>query len=133
MSANERQVGGTHYRSQAQHWDYMAETGWGEGYFKGVITKYLARWRKKNGKEDLEKALHYTEKLIELVKFGRVELNPPKAVDTVFLAANFPTHSAEDSWDTIFIHRVFYATGVNDLVDVQQGLQMKLLRIEKET
>ncbi|MGL6008048.1 MAG: DUF3310 domain-containing protein [Culicoidibacterales bacterium] len=28
--------------------------------------KYLSRWRDKNGVEDLKKAMHYIEKLIEI-------------------------------------------------------------------
>jgi Protein of unknwon function (DUF3310) len=66
--ANTRQVGGAHYRDTAaeyQHWDLVADTDM--GYFEGQITKYVARWRKKNGRQDLEKALHYCDKLMELV------------------------------------------------------------------
>lgn len=66
MAANDRQVGGDHYKSRVQHWDF-AFANCGRGYFKGQITKYVARWRKKNGVDDLEKALHFLEKLIELV------------------------------------------------------------------
>jgi hypothetical protein len=69
MTANERQVGGTHYKSEVQHWDFAADAGL--GYFEGTITKYLARYRKKHGLQDLAKAEHYTEKLLELVGEGR--------------------------------------------------------------
>lgn len=64
MSANDRQVGGTHYKLGRQHWDYV-QRSLGGRYLEGTITKYIARWRKKNGVEDLNKALHYLEKLIE--------------------------------------------------------------------
>lgn len=64
MTANTRQVGGTHYRSDFQHWDFVETTGL--GYVEGCATKYLARHRKKNGAQDIEKAAHYIEKLIEL-------------------------------------------------------------------
>jgi hypothetical protein len=37
-------------------------------YFQGQITKYLFRWKYKNGVEDLQKALHYMEKYIEIAK-----------------------------------------------------------------
>lgn len=67
MGANDRQVGGNHYKTEGpQHWDMVA--GFGLDYFQGQITKYLFRWRKKNGLEDLEKAKHYLEKYIELAK-----------------------------------------------------------------
>lgn len=67
--ANERQEGGTHYASTIQHWDYVAANNL--GYFEGQITKYVSRWHKKNGLQDLEKAKHFLDKLIENVKTGQ--------------------------------------------------------------
>lgn len=64
MSANDRQVGGEHYKDSGfQHWDFAiaAELN----YLEGCITKYVTRWRKKNGLQDLEKAAHFLEKLLE--------------------------------------------------------------------
>ena len=65
MSANERQVGGQHYAGAAQHWD-MANSYFGPGYLAGQVTKYVTRWRKKNGVQDLEKAAHFLQKLREV-------------------------------------------------------------------
>lgn len=64
MSANETQIGGDHYRSSVQHWDLITRNA--IGYLEGNATKYLSRWRKKNGRQDLEKTLHYIEKMLEL-------------------------------------------------------------------
>jgi hypothetical protein len=65
MNANENQVGGSHYRQQAvQPWDYIAANGL--GYFEGNIVKYVSRWRNKGGIEDLRKAAHYLQTLIEM-------------------------------------------------------------------
>lgn len=66
MSANDRQVGGKHYRSSTQHWDYVWENGL--DYFQGQITKYVSRWRDKDGVQDLHKARHFLDKYIELVE-----------------------------------------------------------------
>ena len=63
-SANDRQVAGSHYQSAYQHWDFVADTGM--PYLLGCATKYLTRWRKKNGVQDLEKAIHYIDKAIEV-------------------------------------------------------------------
>ena len=64
--ADDRQVGGTHYKNDGeQHWTRMFRL-FGPGYFIGCITKYVERYRKKNGLEDLKKAQHFLEKLIEL-------------------------------------------------------------------
>lgn len=65
MSANEMQVAGSHYKTKAiQPWDYIAANEL--GYFEGNIVKYVSRWRDKGGVQDLLKAQHYLDKLIEL-------------------------------------------------------------------
>lgn len=67
MSANEYQVAGQHYRkTKIQHWDYAASNNF--DYFQGQITKYVTRWKDKNGLQDLEKAKHFLEKYIEIEK-----------------------------------------------------------------
>jgi hypothetical protein len=64
MSANDTQVGGAHYRDKKiQTWDYITENN--IPYLEGCVIKYVSRWRGKNGVEDLRKAQHYLEKLIE--------------------------------------------------------------------
>ena len=64
MNANEIQVAGSHYKTKAiQPWDYIAANEL--GYFEGNIVKYVSRWREKGGVEDLKKAQHYLQKLIE--------------------------------------------------------------------
>lgn len=62
---NSYQVAGTHYASSIQHWDFAA-ANYGPGYFLGQVTKYVARWRKKNGVQDLEKARHFLVKLMSV-------------------------------------------------------------------
>lgn len=65
MSANDKQVGGSHYSAKAvQPWDYITSNNL--GYLEGNVVKYVSRWKEKNGLEDLFKAKHYLEKLIEL-------------------------------------------------------------------
>lgn len=68
MSANEIQVGGTHYRTPFQHWDLAAELRL--GYFEGQVSKYVTRHRSKKGLEDAQKAGHFTQKMIELNTAG---------------------------------------------------------------
>ncbi len=64
MSANNQQVGGTHYLRAIQPWDFIAANG--IGFFEGNVIKYVTRWRDKAGVDDLKKARHYLDKLIEL-------------------------------------------------------------------
>ena len=67
MSANDRQVGGSHYKNGGEeHWDRVDRLGL--DYFQGQITKYVERWKLKNGIQDLEKASHFLDKYIELQK-----------------------------------------------------------------
>lgn len=64
-----RQVGGDHYkRHTLQPWDAMREwmpAAEFRGFLWGNVIKYVARWMHKGGLEDLEKARHYLDKLIE--------------------------------------------------------------------
>lgn len=63
-SANERQVGGAHYQGREyQHWDWVCDIGL--HYLLACASKYVSRWRQKNGVQDLEKALHYIDKAEE--------------------------------------------------------------------
>lgn len=65
MSANETQVAGDHYkRHKYETWDVILD--WKLGYLDGNAVKYLSRWRLKGGVEDLKKARHYIDKLIEV-------------------------------------------------------------------
>lgn len=64
MIANDLQVGGTHYQKAIQPWDYIIANDL--GYLEGNIVKYVSRWRDKGGVQDLRKAAHYLQKLIEV-------------------------------------------------------------------
>ena len=58
------QVGGNHYKDMPiQPVEYIHKNG--IGYFEGCVIKYVSRWRKKNGVEDLKKARHFLDLLIE--------------------------------------------------------------------
>lgn len=62
---NDKQIGGMHYKDvEIQHWDFAAANDL--DYFQGQITKYVTRWKKKNGVQDLLKAQHFLEKYISL-------------------------------------------------------------------
>ena len=68
-SSHKRQVGGDHYMNMGlQPWKamkaWMSEEEF-KGFLRGNIIKYVARCWDKNGVEDLNKAMHYLEKLIE--------------------------------------------------------------------
>jgi len=59
------QVGGDHYSKLAiQPVTYINANGL--SYLQGNVIKYVTRYKDKNGLQDLEKAKHYIDLLIEL-------------------------------------------------------------------
>lgn len=60
----EIQVGGDHYKCLAiQPVTYNVAND--IGYCEGTAIKYLSRWKKKGGVQDLEKAKHFIDLLID--------------------------------------------------------------------
>ena len=65
MNAKNTQVGGDHYKSCAiQPVEYIHANGM--GYCEGAVIKYVTRHKNKNGRQDLEKAIHFLQLLIEM-------------------------------------------------------------------
>lgn len=63
-SALDTQVGGSHYKDlKIQPVEYILENN--IPYVEGCVIKYVTRWRSKNGVEDLRKAKHFLEILIQ--------------------------------------------------------------------
>lgn len=91
MNPNDRQVAGSHYRATIQHWDYVI-TALDNRYLEGNITKYVCRHRKKNGIQDLQKAMHYLDKLQTEYENNRIKpiaLSPPASINIAeFVAGN---------------------------------------------
>lgn len=125
--ANQRMVGGTHYSGIFQHWDWVDALEL--GYIEGCLTKYVLRWYKKDGVKDLQKALHYTQKLVELANNnGRVNLASPitKAkfllTQKLFAEDNTPEREQDIvikviSWDKVDDLK-YISTLILDLIEV---------------
>lgn len=65
MSANSRQVGGDHYKKKKiQHWDYVTANEM--PYLDALAFKYIDRHAEKGGRQDLDKAIHTIQKMIEV-------------------------------------------------------------------
>lgn len=126
-SANERQVAGSHYRAGMQHWDLMAHNR--VGYFEAQITKYITRWKKKNGVQDVEKSVHYHEKLTELLQDKVLDLPQPR-VEVKFLDAFKVANDLGDIEYTIF-HLLLTYTTMDELYRVGVLLQ-HLLQMAKD-
>ena len=65
MGALDVQTGGSHYKDlKIQPVEYIHANGL--GFCEGSVIKYITRWRAKNGIEDLKKARHFIDLLVEL-------------------------------------------------------------------
>jgi hypothetical protein len=65
MTALQQQVGGDHYRAKGiQPIEYIHANNL--GFCEGNVVKYVTRWKEKGGEDDLRKAIHYLELLIQL-------------------------------------------------------------------
>jgi hypothetical protein len=64
MSSWDEQVGGDHYKQlKIQPLEYALENDL--GICEHAVIKYVSRWKDKGGLEDLRKARHYIDLLIE--------------------------------------------------------------------
>lgn len=64
--ALETQVGGNHYKDmEIQPIEYIMKNNL--GYCEANVVKYISRWQSKNGVEDLRKAKHYIDLLIDSI------------------------------------------------------------------
>ena len=66
LSAFDTQVGGDHYKKQGatiQPWAII--DAWGLDFYAGNVLKYILRHQYKDGVEDLKKARHYLDRMIE--------------------------------------------------------------------
>lgn len=116
---NSSQIGGQHYRLNPayQHWDLVVDTNM--GYFEGQITKYVTRWRRKNGVQDLKKAIHYINKLISLYEDERLrivnrlrDISTPEKLEKFY---NFCSDQKLSRAEVIIFERIVFYTHVDDL------------------
>lgn len=65
MSALDTQVAGDHYKKLAiQPVEYIVANNL--DYLQGNVIKYITRHKDKNGEDDVRKALHYCQLILEL-------------------------------------------------------------------
>lgn len=58
-----KQVGGQHYIMPIQPIDFIVKNNM--SYREANVIKYVCRHKNKNGKQDIEKAIHYLEMILE--------------------------------------------------------------------
>jgi len=76
MSALESQVGGSHYKDMPiQPVEFITKNKL--GFLEGNVVKYVCRHKAKNGRQDVEKAIHYLQLLLDT----EYAPEPPKTPD----------------------------------------------------
>jgi hypothetical protein len=64
-----KQIDGNHYKEMGiQPWEIAERSDL--DYFEMNVVKYILRWRKKDGLIDLDKVIHYIERIKELALQG---------------------------------------------------------------
>lgn len=64
QQARDKQVGGNHYKTMAiQPTEFIHKNNL--SFLQGNVIKYVSRYKQKNGLEDLQKAKHYIELIIQ--------------------------------------------------------------------
>jgi hypothetical protein len=91
------QVGGTHYKADVQHWDVME--GADIAYLEATASKYIVRWRKKGGPQDLEKAATYLERAL-------VEERPARRLVPVDQLKALVDENRLDPWDAALLELI---------------------------
>ncbi len=75
MTPLEKQVGGNHYKGRKiQPVEYIHANEL--DFFQGNVIKYVTRHKCKNGRQDIEKAIHYCQMILEFQYGGENETVP---------------------------------------------------------
>jgi len=71
MNALDKQVAGNHYKDMPiQPVEYIHANAM--GYLAGNVVKYISRHKSKGGADDVRKAIHYCELILEM-EYGNVK------------------------------------------------------------
>ena len=120
--ANSMQVGGSHYKTEYQHWDWVPNVGL--PYYLAQISRYVTRWRKKNGLEDVRKAIHYTQKQIE---YHTQMYNHAVETTKAFCTAN---NCGEEETEVLYAIVAYHRGSKKHLFDIENMLQSMLATLE---
>lgn len=91
------QVGGDHYKADIQHWDVMEDAD--VAYLEATASKYIVRWRKKGGPQDLEKAATYLERAL-------VEERPARRLVPADQLKALVAENKLDVWDAALLELI---------------------------
>ncbi len=123
MTEHVQQVGGDHYEVRGQqHWDVMEEAD--IAYLEATATKYIIRWRKKGGSEDLRKAASYLERAVVEGRGARRLALPPVVAALVRSYALLP-------WEQHLLELILLSGSVGDFSEAASLLRVKADQLDQ--
>ncbi len=115
-TANERQVGGAHYKTGSiQHWDLMVDHD--IDYLRGCATAYIARHRRKNGAEDLEKAVHFLQKYQESESRGSM-----RSVCSIASLLKWASAAGLSAQEVLIMYHILCSPRIDEAISLIQML-----------
>ena len=124
---NLKQVGGKHYRTKYQHWDLMIK--YDVPYMEAQMTRYVTRARKKNGIEDLEKGVHYLEKVLSLPHYDPIYIKRPKAIPSWDIK-DFCDSNYLNEIESALIHNILQWANPKELKSILKDMQAYLIALQ---
>lgn len=123
MSALETQVGGGHYKDmKIQPVEFIHANK--IPFIEGNAITYICRHRLKGGAQDIRKAIHMLEQLIEL-EYSKSDVPPIKATDTAKFMPKFDPNAVigpgHRPWDCGPGDCVFKCSGCGAEIGVNEG------------
>lgn len=129
----DKQVGGTHYKQGIQPFEYIRANDL--DFFEGNCIKYVTRHRKKNGAEDIKKAIHYLEEILlndynEILK--NEDFSLPEETALNLLIDRIP----KDRYRRIYstgrggmwtAARLGYALGIEEVYVIAKGIHIDII------
>lgn len=115
---NEIQIGGDHYKgAKFQPWDWAL---YQLGYYETSTIGYIVRFRKKGGIQDLEKALHYLDKMLAAA-LGDEYSNRCQADNLTVL--DFNKQNNCDRWQSLAIHLLVQWRVRDELIEAKKVIK----------
>lgn len=131
VDPNEVQVGGDHYKGvDFQPWDWARNVSGtqGLGYYEVSAISYIARFRKKGGIEDLEKVLHYIDKMLFCWRAGEYA---NRCTATLLRIRDFNRQNECDRFQSEAIHFLVAWREGDELVETKKIVE-ELIQRERD-
>lgn len=99
-----KQIGGTHYLLKIQPIEYISKNKL--QFSQGNVIKYISRYKSKNGIEDLKKAKHYIDFIVNYEYLGKVIRFPAPSPDLVIMPHEYSNQNGFSFYQMHIIEKV---------------------------